>query len=455
MSLVLLMPCAKLQFQKMNEYRYIFDKSSKKFLCPECNKKRFVRYIDTETNKYLPDSYGICDREQNCGYYLDPYKDGYAKMIWQEEQGNSIDWKPKRRRQVKKAKPEPVFIPEAVLIQTLEGYEKNVFIVNLLSKVPYPFEKQDIDKVISLYYLGTIQDGYRSGAISFPFIDIDKRIRTIQVKQFDDQNHTTGKADFLHSMIEKQHNRSRKPLPEWLEAYLKNDIMVSCLFGEHLLTMYPDNPIALVEAPKTAIYGTLYFGFPDTPTNFLWLAVYNLSSFNFEKCKALKGRKVAVFPDLNAFDEWSSKATEIQKRLEGSKFKTSEFLENYASEQDKEQGKDIADYLIKQDWRSYRNEETNEELLLVNQSDENTILEPSKDAEPTTQLQNWNRELEELETYFNSSDFENKPIQLNPFTKISNVSIFIESHLAIVRANNGNKTYKPYLERLEALRMIP
>src|SRR5690554_4535334 len=61
------------------EYRYTLEKGSKKYHCPECNKKTFVRYIDTETGNYLPEQYGRCDRENNCAYHLNPYKDGYGK----------------------------------------------------------------------------------------------------------------------------------------------------------------------------------------------------------------------------------------------------------------------------------------------------------------------------------------------------------------------------------------
>ena len=188
---------------------------------------------------------------------------------------------------------------------------------------------------------------------TFPFIDIKNNVRAIQVKQFNEQNHTTG-TNLLHSIIEKYHTRNNKPLPEWLEAYNKNETKVSCLFGEQLLSKYPYNPVALVEAPKTAIYGTLYFGFPEQPTNLLWLAVYNLSSLNLNKSKALKGRNVYLFPDLSkdgkAFELWSNKATEIQKQLQGTYFHVSDLLEQLALEQEK----DIADYLIKQDWRLFR-----------------------------------------------------------------------------------------------------
>ena len=63
----------------MSNYKYILDKSSKKYVCPQCNKKRFVRYIDTETKEYLPNEFGTCDRLINCGYGNNPYKAGYHK----------------------------------------------------------------------------------------------------------------------------------------------------------------------------------------------------------------------------------------------------------------------------------------------------------------------------------------------------------------------------------------
>ena len=47
-------------------YKYVLEKGSKKHYCPECNKKRFVRYIDTNTDEYLPFDYGRCDRDDKC-----------------------------------------------------------------------------------------------------------------------------------------------------------------------------------------------------------------------------------------------------------------------------------------------------------------------------------------------------------------------------------------------------
>lgn len=464
------------------KYRYILEDGSKKHRCPNCDKKRFVRYIDTQTGEYLPEQYGRCDRESKCGYFLNPYKDGYVKAIWEQEQGNKTDWKPQRPKPIKKPvnKPKRAFIPVEVFNRTRAGYEQNTFIQNLLTRVAFPFEVQDIERVISLYHLGTVQNGYRKGAITFPFIDIMGNIRAVQVKQFDEQNHTTG-TDFLHSIIEKHHNRNNKPLPEWLEAYNKNETKVSCLFGEHLLSKYPYNPIALVEAPKTAIYGTLYFGFPEQPTNLLWLAVYNLSSLNLNKCKALKGRNVYLFPDLSkdgkAFELWSSKAAEIQKRLQGTYFHVSDLLEQLAPKQDKEQGKDIADYLIKQDWRLFRKQDIKEvpqpepepvETLTREKSEKSEAPNKTFFSQPEPlpkvevfqpepireQLENWGNDIAELENYFSGIELPTQPVKLNKCSTIKDCTLFIESHFATVKGNNGKKTFLPYLNRLQELKQI-
>ena len=345
----------------MHQYKYIFEKGSKKHQCPACHKKRFVRYIDVQTQEYLPEIYGKCDREMNCGYHLNPYKNGYAK-------DNTI--KSEFNYQINRpiVKPKRVCIPKDVFYKTRKAYEENTFIQNLLNNIAFPFESEDIEKIIAQYHLGTITKGYRKGATTFPFIDIDNNVRAIQVKQFNKHNHTIG-TDFLHSIIEKHYKRNNQQIPNWLKGYNKNETKVSCLFGEHLLSKYPLNPVALVEAPKTAIYGTLYFGFPNNPKNLLWLAVYNLSSLNINKCKSLKGRNVYLFPDLSkegkAFNLWSNKAQKIQQHLENSFFKVSDLLEELAPNQDKEEGKDIADYLIKLDWHKFRKKEIKNILEVV------------------------------------------------------------------------------------------
>lgn len=468
-------------------HRYKFEKSSKKYRCPNCAKSRFVRYIDTQTGEYLPEQYGRCDRESKCGYFLNPYKDGYAKAIWEQEQGNKTEWKLQQPKRIKKLvnSPKRAFIPFEVLIHTRAGYEQNIFIQNLLTRVPFPFEVKDIENVISLYHLGTVPE---TTAVCFPFIDKDGNVNAVQEKIFNHLNHTdkTKKhhTSWLHSRL-TYNKYKNKTLPEWLDAYNKNETKVSCLFGEHLLSKYPYNPVALVEAPKTAIYGTLYFGFPEQPTNLLWLAVYNSSSLNLNRCKALKGRSVYLFPDLSkdgkTFELWSNKAVEIQKRLQGAYFHVSDLLEQLAPQKDKEQGKDIADYLIKQDWRLFRKQDRKESSQPEPEPVETSTCEKSEKYETknksffpeniqkeveVTENQNWfpkpsqeqpkkwDADISELKRFFENITIASKPVKLNQSTIIINCQTFIENHLATVKANNGKETFIPYLNRLKRLREL-
>lgn len=480
-----------------NEFRYTLDKSSRKFICPACHKKRFVRYIDTYTNEYLPEQYGRCDREADCCYHLNPYSDGYAKLINEKENGKPTNYKYRNFIYNKpEIKPESqiTYFDFDTLNQTLKGYEKNVFIQNLLCNILYPFDVSDIEKVISMYGLGTITEGYMAGAVTFPFIDKNGNVRTIQVKQFDKENHTIN-TNFLHAIIEKDCTRNKKELPEWLRLYLKNEKKVTCLFGEHLLSKYPNNPIALVEAPKTAIYGTLYFGFPENENDLLWLAVYNKSSFSFDKIISLKGRFVYVFPDLskegNTFKEWKEKADEFEQRLNGTEFKVFDLLEKIASEADKIKGYDIADFLIKQDWRKYRkafandkaikqpeavkNEKVTEitKVAAINQNDffnENYTIElnnPFENYQPqpeiipeVTKIKHEKKiffnsnDISELESYFENTTLPNTAIKLNECTKIIDCSLFVKSHLNTVKAYIGKEIALPYLNRLKEFKQL-
>lgn len=448
-------------------YRYKLDKSSRKFACPNCDKRRFVRYIETETQEYMPDHFGRCDREISCGEHNSPIESLLS---------DAPQYIPRTRKsKIPRNKKDPIYIPHTVLHKTRGGYDKNVFIQNLLSHVPYPFKIPDIENVIALYHLGTVQNGYRTGATTFPFIDTKGNVRTIQAKKFDTNNRTVS-TDFLHSIIEKYYFKINRPLPQWLNAYNNNDTKVSCLFGEHLLDKYPHNPIALVEAPKTAIYGTLYFGCPKQPQDFLWLAVYNLSSLSLKKCTALIGRDVYLFPDLSkggkAFDLWSNKAKYIQSKLPRTVFKTSDLLEQLAPELDRNQGKDMADFLIKLDWREFRKSssinKTIQESSILSKSVNGVKCEaPNKplylvqtidsisNTRPRTNInhgKNWKKDIADLELFFSEAKLPKGTLQLNPHTLIHNLTQFIDSHVIFIRSNQGRNAFLPYLERLKELK---
>jgi len=503
----------------MNDYRYILDKSPRKFRCPGCGKKRFVRYVDSITKELFPEQYGRCDREANCGHHERPpletkcyfmpfveiseYSDK-AKQIHTEkgnfflpksqifevlENGcyvsewyctntdekelqfnindvkcfveNGNGYQPPPTKTTPPTPPPPVvFIPGEVLQHTLTGYDKNIFLQFLMQRFP----ANDIERVVSMFYLGTIKEGFRAGAITFPFIDIGGNVRAIQVKEFNKQNHTTG-TGFYHSMLATRYKQNNETLPGWLEGYQRNELKVSCLFGEHLLKQYPGNPIALVEAPKTAIYGSLYFGFPDSPDKFLWLAVYNKSSLNFEKIKILEGRRVVLFPDISkggkTFDEWNGKAIEFSKQLPGTRFVVSDLLEKAATEAEREKGLDFADYLIKFDVQQFRTPPQepppakiqpeapkSEKGEKYEAPKKNYFFSSTKPKEPPPEL--W--PVDELEKYFNSISLPLEPIQLSQCETITNPQRFIENQISETKAHNGQPYFKSGFDRLVKLK---
>jgi len=466
----------------MIDYRYkLASNRFPKLTCPHCKAKRhWQRYVDTKKNEVLPEQYGVCDNTVKCGEALNPYKDGYAKMIFEQENGNSSKtWKAKKPVQRKKTVPKLAFIPNDILNSTLLGYEQNTFIQNLLQRIDFPFEAADVQQVIEQYYLGTICNGYMANSITFPFIDEKENIRAIQVKQFDETNHTMN-TNFIHSIIENNCIKKAEPLPEWLQAYKNNELKVSCLFGEHLLNKYPMNPIALVEAPKTAIYGTLYFGLPETNTNLLWLAVYNLSSLTFDKCKVLNGRNVFLFPDLSAdgkaFELWSKKAHEFSETIPKARFKVSDLLETYAPTELKNDAGDIADVLIKMNWRNFRAQPA--EVMVQQVSEPNNEPEPipksvkSVNSEGVNKTifqtenkrsfvqpsfikpvtEDWGQQISELENFFNEVELPAEPIRLNQCSEVLNVSQFVETHLATLKNYNGNSNFLPFLNRLKLIK---
>ncbi|RRB02058.1 hypothetical protein EHT25_16335 [Larkinella rosea] len=118
-----------------------------------------------------------------------------------------------------------------------------------------------------------------------------------------------------------------------------------CFFGEHLLKTRPKAPVAVVESEKTALVAGIYF------PQFIWIASGGLSLLSRERCSALRGRQIYLFPDLNGYEKWKEKATGIAQIA---KVVVSDLLEKIATPEERKQGFDLADYLLKFDPKDFR-----------------------------------------------------------------------------------------------------
>ncbi len=324
------------------EYRFKLDPSSRKFFCPSCEKKTLVRFVDSE-KRYLENSdFGRCDREINCGYFLYPNLECSPS--------------PKRIIQPDRVKGQKYYVPDYVLRRTTSHFTKTQFYKILTARNISEKARQTLDKVLEEYAIGGIIKGRWEGAVSFPFIDANEKIHAIQVKSFGEDLHTVG-TTFIHTLLLNYQKSLRVEPEDWISNYYNQEKKIECYFGEHLLKKYSLNPVALVEAPKTAIVATFYFGLPTSLDSFIWLSTYNLTGLNVDKSRVLEGRKVVLFPDSSiseiAFYKWSNIASMIKKEICLESINVSTFLKEKATHLEKESGADLADYLLQYDWEEF------------------------------------------------------------------------------------------------------
>ena len=401
----------------MSEHKYILEPykgMNTRYRCPDCQQrdKTFSLYIYAETGKQINPSVGRCNRESNCGYHYTP------KQYFQY---NNISFD---TPQPKAYKPRPVtpqpkpvsFIPVEVFKASLKAHETNHFVQFLINL----FGVEVASKLVSRYFIATSK--HWNGATVFWQIDIKGKVRTGKIMLYSTTTGKRIKEPFNH--INWVHKALKKP-----EFELRQ-----CLFGEHLL-IDKTKPVAIVESEKTAIIASVYLA------QFIWVAVGSLTNLNTEKCSILKGRTVILFPDLNGFEKWSNKANELSQLAI---FTVSDLLELKATEAEKKQGFDLADYLIKYDYKAFA----------LPKPEPSPAVQPLVEVKPFEQPENWEQDITELENYFSGIALPTKPIKLNRFSTITNCSLFIESHFSIVKANNGKQTFLPYLNRLQELKFL-
>jgi len=127
------------------------------------------------------------------------------------------------------------------------------------------------------------------------------------------------------------------------EKKLQGFRLQQCLFGLHQLQQQDKTlPIAIVESEKTAVIATVYM------PNYIWMATGGAQNVNGALMLPLKGRKVVLFPDVNQYQQWSTKANNISQQL-ATRIIVSDFMETKATTEMREKGADIADVLIKRD----------------------------------------------------------------------------------------------------------
>ena len=327
-----------------NKHRYIlqpYKGISTRHTCPVCGHKgEFALYIDTETGLPLHPSVGRCNRDQKCGYHYTPaeyFKDN-------PDARPKDDWKPNYVPFVKEKPMHKVEYLPNKYIPTMMQIEKN----NLFRFFCTKFGEAKSREVFERYKVGTSKHWRNNGGMSavFPQIDLNGNLRQLKVIAY---NPETGKRLHKEHPAEKltQNGYVTDTAQDkvWFagKSLLGNyeAILSQCFFGEHLL--HNGNDVAIVESEKTAMIASLYM------PNIVWLATGGKNGCRWtsrDVSHVLMGKGVFLYPDLKCLQDWDKAASTLKSF--GIDVSVSRYLEERASDEDKDKGLDIGDYLLRE-----------------------------------------------------------------------------------------------------------
>ena len=289
--------------------------------CPACHKPRaFTLYLDGTTGRPIHPTVGRCNHEIHCGYHYPP------RQYFRDHPERSAAIQTRTLFSPSPQTPSRRFdcIPVKYLIASA-SYNSN-FVRFLCDYFP----RERIEEAMEHYALGATRDR----RVIFWQMDIKGNLRTGKMMQYDP---CTGKR-----------LRNSRGGIDWVHSYLKrrnpafaNFNLCQCYFGEHLLRLYPDKPVALVEGEKTAVIGSMIY------RDFIWLAAGSLHGLTAEKSAVLRDRHLLLYPDAGCYDKWAAKMKRLQEQL-SCRVEISELIERHASLHQHAAGYDLADYILEE-----------------------------------------------------------------------------------------------------------
>ena len=336
------------------QHLYSLPKGSRKDPCPQCGRNRcFKPYINNETGEVLHPEVGRCDHEQSCGYHYTP------KQYFSDHP----EQKPTPSNATTFIHGQPTVLKSAIksIINVQPEFKQTLFFDIEWAKAaiarPSTFVKwfmslpfDDVRKleVIKDYYVGgTASDVCLNNvnygpATVFWMIDEQQRVHDAKLIAYQIDGHRVqGWGNSMRSICEKS---GKGPQLQETEKVL---------FGLHLLTLYPDKPVGIVESEKTALICACQW------PQYIWMATGGCGNLQPQKLRPLLSRRVVVYPDSGELDKWRKRMLESGHR----NYTIVEFFEQYPP------NTDIADVLL-------------DELLAPPSAKANAAAPPAAPVEP-------------------------------------------------------------------------
>lgn len=256
----------------MKNYKYKLETGSKHIICPNCGKKTFKCYVNTNTGERVNSAkYGRCERISSCRYHLCPDNDDSE---WQ-------DYEPYKK--VPLIKPKPDFISPELVYSTFINFNENPFYLWLC-------------KLFGAVTALELQQKYNIGTA--------KNNGTIFWQKDKDGNFRTGKVFYYQN-----NGKRRKDKPSWYvhKNINKDFTLEQVFFGEHLTNL--DTPVALCESEKTAICMSVF------EPQYTWVASGGAMMLNVQRLASL-GQLDFVSPDNGMFDLWATQTNNFKRDMD-------------------------------------------------------------------------------------------------------------------------------------------
>lgn len=300
-------------------YTTQLEKNSRKYICPSCGKRTFVRYVDADKN-HIDENCGRCDRSDNCGCHNPP-----REFIDNTE---IREYKP-----ILPAPPRPIDYLDTKFIES-GSYVLNgrLYEYNTSRNNNFNYYLLDIFDWWTVKYLQDIFliSSFSDGAITYPYIDENGRLKSLKRQQYDKETGKRSKTEnsyLLHKALSRNNEFNYK----------------GSLFGMHQIrSKYSkDKAICIVEGEKSAVIASGQY------PKYIWMATGARDWFNKHSLEPIRDRNIILFPDTSkdgkTYEKWQQIADKYKTK--GYSISVSNMLEKGCTQEQKEQGYDIGDLL--------------------------------------------------------------------------------------------------------------
>lgn len=153
------------------------------------------------------------------------------------------------------------------------------------------------------YFVGTSTKGDTKGWTIWWQIDDQMRVRTGKLMAYKEDGHRDKDLkysfNFVHSIFAKAKLWDNKKYE-----------YVSCLFGLHLVDVFKDAEICIVESEKSALICSAF----TNPYERLWMATAGKSQLTRKQLQPLidRNRYIVLYPDYDGYDEWRAAVKRIK-----------------------------------------------------------------------------------------------------------------------------------------------